>query len=563
MFVAWSFFQMYLFFFFFEILLSSALGAALAWYSRSNQGYAHSIRWVRQGGYAEMFKAISTSRRTLPGTVFNALAAMVFLNVLTSVADTGAKVFVKQATQQTNAAQEIIQTTPFIRTTLFADIEGWTTTVRPNSSIVDALMMAINNPRNILDARPGRQYIPQQYPYESGCNRLNIFDVHPNHTHLQIPNNGCANLTIISDNALKANVSRSYVTRRSEGRGTIVVAGQYDTDIAPSFTAGAVSAEIATYIRISISEDRKCYTTIGHRNAIVPAQSGLTSSPKTVVTKCLYPTGEIIALSLTSIRFSVPDLQSFHNVTSRIFDQKDDLLTGMEQSISEGLFSHLAADVLDGIHVMEVKTIGTEVRSLTCAARRASQNGTTYLMCSHATTASVITKPQAMLPEVSARRAGKPFAPVPLFTIAITAKHFPSFSNTSLSEPQYATTSILNASKEAAAYFASLGQNFYIDWMAGQILLIFSTTDTQKGYEIPLRLYAAVIGLMAGSLALVLVVEFSLEDKFKRSLHWMVSKELEPRLGRRAPTLMRFTAEPPALENMRLAYVGKPLMSTE
>ncbi|KAF9573568.1 hypothetical protein EC968_008323 [Mortierella alpina] len=560
MFVPWSFFQMYLFFFFFEVLLSSALGAALAVYSRSRQGYAHSIRWVRQGGYIDMFKAISSSRRKLPGTIFTVLAATVFLNILISLADTGAKVLVKQATRQTNAAQEVIQTTPFIRTDVFADIEGWTTTVRGGGSIVNALSMTINNTRNILNAQLGRQYIPKQYPHESGCDRLNVFGVHPNHTHLQISNNGCANLSISFDNGFIANISRSYVTRRSEGRGTIVIPGQYDTDFNLNFNTGAQCIELAAYVRIAMSDDRKCLTAITHRNSVVPAQSGLTSSPNTVVTKCLYPTGEIIALSATSIRFNVPDPQAFRKATSLIFEEQDDLLSGMEQSINEGLFSRLTADVVDGIHVAEVKTSGTEFRALTCAARRASQNGTTYLMCSYTTVASVITKPQAMLPEISARRAGKPFAPYAFYTVAIAAKHLPTSNSTGLSGPQFATTSILNASREAATYFASLGQNFHIDWTGGKILLIFATTDTQKGYEIPLWLFAVVIGLMAVSLALILVVEFSLEDKFKRSLHWMVSKELEPKLGRRAPTLLRFRAEPPMLENARLASVGKPLI---
>ncbi|KAF9278407.1 hypothetical protein BGZ68_008595 [Mortierella alpina] len=541
MFVPWSFFQMYLFFFFLQILLSSALGAALALYSRSCQGYAHSIRWVRQGGYVEMLKAITTSRGKLPETVIKALSMVVFLSVLISIADTGAKVFVKQATRQTNAAQEIIQITPFIWTDRDASIEGWTTTVHPGNSIVNALAMTINNTRNIPNVQPGRQYIPQEYPYESACDRLNFFAIHPNNTHLQIYNSGCANLSIFYDNLLVPNVSRSYVARRGEGRGTIVLPGQYDLkDIDRSIVTGANSAELASYVRIVTSDDRRCYTGDFHRNIVVPTQSGLTNSPTTVATKCLYATGEIIALSTTSVHFSVPKLRAFRNVTSRIFDQQDDLLVGMEQSISKGLFSHLAADVMDGIQVLEVKTTGTEVRSLACAARRASYNGTTYLMCAFTTTAAILTKAQKMLPEISARRAGKPYAPYDLFTVDIIAEHLPMTSTAKSSHPQYAMTSIVNASKEAATYFASLGQNFNIDWTDRKIILIFETADQQKGYEIPLWLFATVSALMAGSLALILLVEVSIETKFKRSLHWMVSKELEPSLERRAPALMRF-----------------------
>ncbi|KAF9278406.1 hypothetical protein BGZ68_008594 [Mortierella alpina] len=489
-----------------------------------------------------MFKAIRASSWRLPGTIFWTLVLMAFLDVLISLADTGAKVLVKQATRQTSAAQEIIQTMPFIWTDRDASIQGWTTAVRAGSSIANALAMTINNTRNIPNVQSGRQYIPQEYPYESACDRLNFFAIHPNNTHLQIYNSGCANLSISFDNLLVPNVSRSYVARRGEGRGTIVLPGQYDIkDMDKSVVTGASSAELASYVRIVTSDDRRCYTGDFHRNIVVPTQSGLTNSPTTVATKCLYATGEIIALSTTSVRFSVPRLRAFRNVTSRIFDQQDDLLLGMEQSISKGLFSHLAADVVDGIQVLEVKTTGTEVRSLACAARRASYNGTTYLMCAFTTTAATLTKAQKMLPEISARRAGKPYAPYDLFTVDIIAEHLPlTNNNASLSQSWYAMTTILNASKDAATYFASLGQNFNIDWTEQKILLIFETVDPLKGYEIPLWLFATVIALMVGSLVLVLVVEFSLEDKFKRSLQWMVSKELEPRLGRKAPTLMQF-----------------------
>ncbi|CAO3573784.1 unnamed protein product [Mortierella alpina] len=522
------------------ILLSSALGAALAVYSRSSQGYAHSIRWVRQGGYVEMFRALGTSRRKSPEIVIKTLSMVVFLSVLISIADTGAKVFVKQAIRQTNEALQIIETTPFMKADTVAKIEGWTTTVGPGKSIVDALTMAINNTRNIPYARPGQKYKSLQYPYESACDRLNFFAVHSNHTHLQISSNGCANLSIASDNLFNPNVSRSYVTRRSEDRGTVVLPGRYDVeDIGGDLLTGAMSVDVSSYVRIYTPDGRGCYTADMHRNQITPTQSGPTHPPTTLVTKCLYGTGEIISLSSSSVRFSVPKLRSFQKVTSLIFEQQDDLLIGMGQSISEGLFSHLAANVFDGVQVMEVKVVGSEVRTLTCAARRASQNGTTYLICSYTITAAVLTEHQVMLPEISDRRAGKPYAPHARYTVDISVEHLPHANSSSLSHPRYATTGFMSASRDASTYFASLGQNFNIDWKSRKIILIFETADQQKGYEIPLWLFATVIALMAGSLALVLLVEISIDTKCKRSLHWMVSKELEPSLGRKAPALIK------------------------
>ncbi|KAF9964827.1 hypothetical protein BGZ70_005860 [Mortierella alpina] len=544
MFLPWSFFQMYIFFFFFQVLLSSALGAVLALYSKASQGYAHSIRWVRQGGHLEMLSAIGYFSWKLPGTVFGILFAMVLLDVLISLTGTGAQILVKQAIRQTSAAQQIIQIAPFIATDHAATIQGWATTVSPGGSIVNALAMTINNTRNIPDAQTGRQYIPRLYPYESACDRLNFIAVHPNNTHLQISSNGCANLSIVFDNLFEPNVSRSYVTRRSDNRGTIILPGRYDTDGTSIFlVSGAYSAEMASYVLISPRAGQKCLTGEFYRNMIVPAQSGVTNSPTTVVTKCLYATGEIITLSSTSVRFSVPKLKSFRNVTSSIFDQQDDLLVGMERSISEGRFSHLAADVSDAMQVMEVKTIGTEVHILACAARRASPKGTIYLMCSYTTAAATLTKPQSMLPEFFARRAGKPYAPYAryaLYTVDILAEHLPLANSVGSGQPRYATASILAASREAATYFASLGQNFYIDWTERKILLIFETIDPLKGYEIPLWLFATVIAAMVGSLALVLTVEFSMEDKFKRSLQWMVSEELASSQGQKAPMLMEY-----------------------
>ncbi|KAF9573572.1 hypothetical protein EC968_008327 [Mortierella alpina] len=333
----------------------------------------------------------------------------------------------------------------------------------------------------------------------------------------------------MGENMFDPNVSRSSVTRRSEDRGTVIIPGRYDLQkIGGTVLTGAMHSDLASLVRVYTPDGRGCYIADLSHDQVVPSQSGLTSPLMTAVTKCLYATGEIIALSSTSVRFSVPNLQSFRQVASSIFLQQDDLLLGMEQSISEGLFSKLAPDVLDGIHIMEVKVIGTEVRSLTCAARRASHNGTTYLMCSYTTAAAVLTKPQSMLPDISARRAGKPYMPYGLYTVDIIAEHLPLTQNSRLGQPRYSMSSVLNASIEAARYFASLGQNVNVDWMDRKIIFIFQTADPVKGYEIPLWLVATVIASMVGSLALVLVVEFSLEDKFKRSLHWMVSKELEP-----------------------------------
>ncbi|KAF9177216.1 hypothetical protein BGZ51_008983 [Haplosporangium sp. Z 767] len=266
----------------------------------------------------------------------------------------------------------------------------------------------------------------------------------------------------------------------------------------------------------------------------------------------------MITLSVTSIRFAVPNLQSYRNVTSSVFEEQNELLLAMEDSIADGTFSNITGDPLDGMMVMEAKSIGSNVEALACKSRRAGVNGNPYLMCLYTTVSTIIVESQPMLTEISDLRGDKSFPVQPNISVIIDVRHLPLTSNGNQSF--FPTSSIANASTTAAEYFASLGQNFFMDWDDKSLYVIYDTSDLEKGYEIPTWLFVSVIAVMVACLLLRVFTEFRVDARDKGSLYRVVSKELESRLRRPTPTMMRFMAEPLTFEGYRIALAGTPLV---
>ncbi|KAF9306134.1 hypothetical protein BGZ74_007481 [Mortierella antarctica] len=194
--------------------------------------------------------------------------------------------------------------------------------------------------------------------------------------------------------------------------------------------------------------------------------AGMTSSPKTALTKCLLTSGESVILSTSAIRFIVPSREMFRSVATSIFGMQDELVLGMEDSVNNSTLTTLPANVLEELTVMEVKVIGTEVAALS----------------------------QPMNPDVARRLVNKGLNPSwTNVTITMVLSYLPRVSNDDLS---FAIPKILNASAEAVDYFASLGNNFVLDWEGSMLYVAFDTIEILKGYEIPRWLFFSMIGVM-------------------------------------------------------------------
>ncbi|KAG0347350.1 hypothetical protein BG005_000238 [Podila minutissima] len=563
MFLHWSFFEVYILFFFFQVLLSVALRTALAFYSKSRGGYAHSLRWVQQGGHVELGKIFrSTVGRGLPSSQFRSLVVVIALSAFLEIVNIAANALVKESVQGTNPSHELVKTTEFVSLDTISTLAGWSATVSYNSSLSDNLLRTINSTRNIPDAIPNRAYTPRKYPYEVACTNFDLIildkhtDLYPN---LLSSNNGCAILTLAPIITMDMNKTATVITRRSNGSVNVVIPGAYDFR---NGTALGLGFQTAPTSISAIFGDlvNKCATGTIEGMIISSSASGITSAPFSSVTKCVFPSGQVISLSVTAVRYSVPDLKSFGSISSSVLQSSRAPVLAMQNSVTDGTFSNLTASPLDGISVMEIQFSGSKVDLLVCASRRAGQAGPPYLACLYSVVTAIASKPQPMLPEIAALRgADKPISVLQKMTSIFSINHLPLINGTGSNI--FSVSQILDDSSSAAYYVASLGQNFFMDWDDGGLYTVFDTVDLTKGYELPGWLFGSVVAIMAVCLLFRIVSEIMLDSRYKGSLLWALTKEIQPHLGRSTPTLVRVKPDTLTVESFWLVDTVKLLDS--
>ncbi|KAF9315879.1 hypothetical protein BG003_002567 [Podila horticola] len=542
-----------------------ALRAALAFYSKSRGGYAHSLRWLQQGGHVELGKIFRiTAGRGLPSSQFRSLVVVIALSAFLEIVNIAANALVKESVQGTNPSRELVKTTEFISLDTISTLAGWSATVPYNSSLSDNLLRTINSTLNILDAIPNRVYTPRKYPYEVACTNFDLIildkhtDLYPN---LLSSNNGCAILHLAPSSLMTMNKTATVITRRSNGSVKVVIPSPYDVQNDTATDLGFRSSPLSIVVAFGDLVN-KCATGTGEGTTFSSSASGINSAPSSSVTKCVFPSGQVISLSVTTVLYSVPDLKSFGSISSSVLQSSRAPVLAMQNSVTDGTFSNLTASPLDGITVMEIQFSGSRVDLLICASRRAGQAGPPYLTCLYSVVTAIASKPQPMLPEIAALRgADKPISVLQKLTSIFPINYLPLINGTGSNI--FSVSQILDDSSSAAYYVASLGQNFFIGWDDGGLYTVFDTVDLTKGYELPDWLFESVVAIMAVCLLFQIVAEIMLDSRYKRSLLWALTKEIQPHLGRSTPTLVRVKADTLTVEGFRLVDTVKLLDSKE
>ena len=552
-------------FFFFQVLLSGALRTGLAFYSKSRGGYAHSLRWVQQGGHVELGKIFrSTAGRGLPSSQFRPLVIVIALSAFLEIVNIAANALVKESVQGTNPSHELVKTTEFVSLDTISTLAGWSATVSFNSSLSDSLIRTINSTFNIPDAIPKRVYTPRKYPYEVACTNFDLImldkhtDLYPN---LLSSNNGCAILNLIPISIMNMNKTATVITRRSNRSVKVVMPGPYDflNDTAMDLGFQTTSISIGVVFGDLVNT---CGTGIFGGHLVSSSASGIISAPFSSVTKCVFPLGQVISLSVTAVYYSVPDLKSFGSISSSVLQSSRAPVLAMQNSVTDGTLSNLTASPLDGISVMEIQFSGSRVDLLICVSRRAGQAGPPYLTCLYGVVTAIASKPQPMLPEIAALRgADKPISVLKKLTSIFPIDYLSLINGTGSNI--FSVSQILDDSSSAAYYVASLGQNFFMDWDDGGLYTVFDTVDLTKGYELPGWLFGSVVAIMAVSLLLRIVAEITLDSRYKGSLLWALTKEIKPYLGRSTPTLVRVKPDTLTVESYRLVDTVNLLDSME
>ncbi|KAG0310991.1 hypothetical protein BGZ97_012169 [Linnemannia gamsii] len=412
----------------------------------------------------------------------------------------------------------------------------------------DTLAGALNTTNVVPQTGPKKRYWPRLSDYDIACNQLDLnIPANIGNVTLFLPNAGCANFAILPSFTMNTTLAGSYIVQESKSRSKIVMTGKSFIEM-PTGTVG----EAAFNIRLRIADRDFCILQDKIPQIIFATRIGISSPPLTVMTRCQQPSGEMVNIAASTVRFSVPDSKMFHSITTSIFEAQDELLSSMEASVNNGTLINQSTDPLAQVTVMEVKIIGTEVSVLMCIGSK--QGSVPRLVCVYAIVNVLITKPRPENPDITQKMPEKRIlSATPLSTVIMALHHLPAILQ---NKPSFAIPKILNSSSIAAAYMASLGQNFIMDWEASTLYVAYETAEIIKGYEIPAGLFYSMIGVMVVCVFFWAATEHFVESRYKRSLFWQVSQALASPVCKDSPQLHWFDAA-------KLAFEGRRIVSTE
>ncbi|KAF9113502.1 hypothetical protein BGX27_001456 [Mortierella sp. AM989] len=513
MFLNWTFLPVNVILAIFQFLMVCTVSYILSIYSRFGGEYASSIRWVHQGGYLEMYNTLVNSRESVPKSTKLILVITILTSFAAGIADVGAVYFIHPIEQQNNRTFQVVNTTQFVPFGVQLEISGWSTFVRNGANITDAMVSMITDTNRIPNAIGGRTYTPRSSDFQAGCNKWNFHLLGDPSPHVLLDQDGCATLSIFIAASFSIIENSTTITNKPNGRRSIKIAGndtEYDTGYISETSSG-----------VEVNYGNTTCSMVDLTGGILASvdKEGITSNPRTLITKCVLPTGEVVAVSLTSINFSIPKAQNFRRVTSSMFHEDDELIRAMETSVKKvGNKTRLFT---------EMKLGDGTIDSVSCASKPHGKPSSTFLACMYSSLSAVTVGPKESNPLISAARGGAPFEVRVESTISMTISHIPTI--TDAGKQQLSISGAKNASYASSHYFASLGQNFYMDWNTSRLYVIYDTVDVERGLNIPLWLSIVLLVTMLFCTVFCLSTQYILDPMYTGSLYKTMSIQMAPK----------------------------------
>ncbi|KAF9342578.1 hypothetical protein BGX26_007249 [Mortierella sp. AD094] len=455
----------------------------------------------------------------------------ILASLAASLADKGAAYFITLAERQTNASFIMVNTSQFVPVSSgIFELPGWSTNIYHGANIVEAMAKMINDTKNIPDIVSGRVYTPQRSEYEIGCNQAAIM-AQDNSTQRFLLHDGCMVIDfalIVSDNQLFANTT---VINRSNDRWSLVT-----PIIAPQYLP-----EIDVFALAFANNSTLLATITSSGELLTYPKDGITSLSQTVTSKGVSPTGETLVPSISNIPFCTSTVLRFRNVSTAIFDNYDDLFHAMEGSVNNATFRSKTN------LFVEVRIVNSTIEALGCYS-----SNLPGLMCAYTIISTILIKQQDLNPIIVEARQGRPLSLGPDLTILITIRHI--IAKVNGTRQSISLSTMKNATSAATHYLASLGQNFLMDWNASQLYIIYDTTDTQRGMEIPFWLMLCIAVTMVTCLGLWAVTEYFMNGRYTSSLHKNIAMELGAQVKSSAPMVMRSQVDPLEFEEVPIVF---------
>ncbi|KAK3804883.1 MAG: hypothetical protein J3R72DRAFT_508566 [Linnemannia gamsii] len=322
MFLPWTPFVLNIVLAIFQLLLTGAIDVLLAIYSRFGGEYANSIRWTRQGGYPEMLNSLYNSWKSVPKSTKAAMVFTIFASLVASLADKGAVYFIVPSVRPIVADSNVVKSPQFSMRGYDNSFAEWSGSIHHGTDIVDAMAKMINDAKDTSEVVNGRVYTPRTSKYEIACDQFDLYAFDVDRKRI-VFRSGCAVAKYSVLGVFDPDFNKAKVVRVSKGRYSISVPATSPSMFSTSFTHPGIG--VGTRI---------CYLAEGPLTVAYRLKPGLAALPRTTVTKCVYPTGEISVLSASVVPFSFTTVNDFRSVSTAVFGEYGDLFQAMEKSIN-------------------------------------------------------------------------------------------------------------------------------------------------------------------------------------------------------------------------------------
>ncbi|KAF9278405.1 hypothetical protein BGZ68_008593 [Mortierella alpina] len=535
------FFVIGLFLSVFKILLVGAFGGILSVYAASGGRYGNSIRWYRQGGYLEMATVLRNSFRHVPRSAIFTMIVAIVASILALFSSVYFSTMVRRSDIEVNKSYTGIKTMRRMPST--GRNYQWTAYLSHDSKIQDVLGLMVNDTRNLAEVVPGRRYTPRRFEYEVACDSISVIVQRNESDYLPQDVGACSVIFLIIGNSdFDWDPETATNVRTGPNQYTIVASVKLPEKIV-MFEPSALSYLFYKYgcvVGPSMAADVRLFRSF--------PKSGMTSLPKTVLYKCQYPSGALSVVAQTRMNFAVQNLAEYDNITTTIFDDSTQLpfLATMGAFIKNGTFSNPQINST----LVSLTKAGANVHFLRCHSLPSATSADIGLLCSYNVVEAVMTKPQPEDPIIAADLIDRPVlaANVSVNENAVWVDHLNI--NLTSSIPTFSTSSILNATSSGAQYFASLGQNYVMDWKRGELYVLFDTVDIKDGQEFSTGLFVALLVVMVVCAVVWAYTEKGLKAMYSVSLYQLLHTKLKPHMEKSAPMLMSCTYDPLALEGV-------------
>ncbi|KAF9982164.1 hypothetical protein BGZ75_006459 [Mortierella antarctica] len=509
-----------LFFSAFKILLVGAFGGILSIYAASGSRYGNSIRWSRQGGYLEMICVLRNSVRPVPRSAAIAMTVAIIASTLALFSSVFFSTMVHRSDIKDN--QSYISTKTMRPMATGEEIDDWLVYLGHNSNVEDSLGSLLNDTRNIPDAVLGRRYTPRTFGYEVACNSTDVVVGTNASEWIRQEVGGCsAAMFNIGNSNFVWEPKKALNMRTAPDQFTIVAAVTYPEP------EGLILRE---------------------HHAIFFPDSGMTSLPRTILTRCQYPSGALNVGAQTQMRFAIQSLAEYDNITTTIIDDSKQLplLATMSAFTKNGTFINPQSNST----LVALTKAGVNVHFLSCHSVRYSESASVGLLCDYQVIMTVMTTPQLDDPIIAADLKDLRVVAMDgsINQNVIVVGHLPLSLTSAI--PTFSISSMLNATLSGAQYFASLGQNFVMDWEKGQLYVLFDTVDIKDGQEFSTGLFAALVVVMVLCAGLWAFTERTLKGIYTGSLYKLAYTRSKPRMEKPAPMLMSCAHDPLAFERV-------------